>query len=413
MFRLVRYRMYGVAAAALAVGLSAAVPAGPARAATVPAPPFTECPAIGQAPSCEILLVVNPDGTVSVANDPSVGPFDGSDDTLVGIVNNSQTAVKAVTVDGPGSGLAGFDGDGICSGDYGTWNGSAGCPYGPTGYEGPGTSFVTDPSNLDEAEVDFAGGLAAGGTAYFSLEGALATAQLTARKGGLASFTVTGSDSSALGQAGKQDTGSPKQAKACRTKLGQVKFAASDAIALEALGAFATGGLNVAANNLAQFLSGTGDELDYSDTSTAATEVAASTEFSQENTAIFTYIKQQLANGVTQITPPTGSNGIHTLGFTSLRKEPDLYLAFRYTHSISVTGTGTLSNGSYTGSLVYTIGESYGFNKGNKLLDAGPALRYLQTTCGAPWYPKGAHWFPVTVTVSVPFTIPAPAGSGG
>jgi hypothetical protein len=163
----------------------AIVPAATASAAGAPAAPFTQCPAVGADPSCEILLVVNPGNTVSVYGDPSVGPFDGSDDTLVGIVNDSSAAVKAVTVSGPGSGLSGFDGDGICSGDYGTWNGSSSCPYGPTGYEGPGTSFVTSPSLPDSAEVDFTGGLAPGKSAYFSLEGALTSAQLTAREGSL------------------------------------------------------------------------------------------------------------------------------------------------------------------------------------------------------------------------------------
>ena len=180
------FKILAAVASVLAVGASlAVVPAVPAGATTAPAPPFTECPAIGASPSCEILLVVNTDNTVSVIGDPSVGPFDGNDDTLVGIINDSTSAVDAVTVSGPGSDLSGFDGDGICSGDYGTWNGSAGCPYGPTGYEGPGTSFVTDPSLPDSAEIDFTGGLAPGKSAYFSLEGALTSAELTAREGGL------------------------------------------------------------------------------------------------------------------------------------------------------------------------------------------------------------------------------------
>ena len=180
------FTIFAAVASVFAVGASLAVgPAVPAGAATAPALPFTECPAIGASPSCEILLVVNADNTVSVLGDPSVGPFDGSDDTLVGIINDSTSAVAAVTVSGPGSDLSGFDGDGICSGDYGTWNGSAGCPYGPTGYEGPGTSFVTDPSLPDSAEIDFTGGLTPGKSAYFSLEGALTSAELTAREGGL------------------------------------------------------------------------------------------------------------------------------------------------------------------------------------------------------------------------------------
>jgi hypothetical protein len=149
------FNLLAIAVSALVTGGSLAMAqAGPAGAAAAPSPPFTECPAIGASPSCQILLVINSDNTVSVDGDPSVGTFDGSDDTLVGIINNSKAAVKAVTVSGPGSGLSGFDEDGICSGDYGSWTGSAKCPYGPTGYEGPGTSLVTDPSLPNSAEVD-------------------------------------------------------------------------------------------------------------------------------------------------------------------------------------------------------------------------------------------------------------------
>jgi len=44
---------------------------------------------------------------------------------------------------------------------------------------------VTDPALADSAEVDFAGGLKPGGNAFFSLEGALTSAELTARQGSL------------------------------------------------------------------------------------------------------------------------------------------------------------------------------------------------------------------------------------
>jgi len=190
-----------IAASAAVVGWGVSVaPNAIAGANGAPTPPYTQCPAIGASPSCEILLVVNPDGSVSVDGDPSVGPFDGGDDTLVGIVNDSNIDVKAVTVSGPGSGLSEFDGDGICSGDYGTWNGSSGCPYGPTGYEGPGTSFVTSPSLPDSAEVDFTGGLAPGASRYFSLEGALTSAQLTARQGPLTGRYVALGDSYSSGE---------------------------------------------------------------------------------------------------------------------------------------------------------------------------------------------------------------------
>lgn len=186
----------------LCVGAATAVTllgvmAGTASASGSVTPPFTECPGIGAAPSCEILLVVNPDQTISVLGDPSVGPYDGSDDTLVGILNNSSSAIAAVTVSGTGSGLAGFDGDGICTYSTGGTNSSgfAGDSYctsqqldgtDPGDYAGPGTSFTLDPNSQDDVEVDFAdNGLAAGGSTYFSLEGALTAAVVTARKGGL------------------------------------------------------------------------------------------------------------------------------------------------------------------------------------------------------------------------------------
>lgn len=148
-----------------------------ASTGAIPLPPFRQCPSVGASPSCQILVVVNPDSSVSVYGDSNISPYDGGDDTLVGVENQSSTPVDAITVTGPGTGLGGLDGDGLCS------FGVAGCPFGPTGYEGPGTSLVTKASLPDDAEIDFTGGLGAGKAAYFSLEGALTSAQLKGRKG--------------------------------------------------------------------------------------------------------------------------------------------------------------------------------------------------------------------------------------
>jgi hypothetical protein len=148
----------------------------PAAAATS-GPPYSQCPSIGASPSCQLLVVVNADRTVSVVGDPAIRPFDGSDDTLVGVVNHSAAPVSAITVTGPGTGLGNLDGDGLCT------FGVAGCPFGTTSYEGPGTSIVLAAALPDSAEIDFAGGLAAGASTYFSLEGALTSAKLTARQG--------------------------------------------------------------------------------------------------------------------------------------------------------------------------------------------------------------------------------------
>ena len=49
-------------------------------------PPFTECPAIGSDPSgCQILVVINPGGGISIYADPTEGPYDGSEDALIGV----------------------------------------------------------------------------------------------------------------------------------------------------------------------------------------------------------------------------------------------------------------------------------------------------------------------------------------
>jgi hypothetical protein len=173
-------------AATLAVAAVTATPllGGVASAATL-APPYRQCPAVGASASCQILVVINADRSVSVLGDPAVTVYDGSDDTLVGVLNNSKTAVSAITVNGPGTGLAGLDHDGLC-----TYN-VAGCPFGPTSYEGPGTTIVTSAALADSAEIDFTGGLAAGHSTYFSLEGALTSARLTARQGHLTGPTLS------------------------------------------------------------------------------------------------------------------------------------------------------------------------------------------------------------------------------
>ncbi len=159
--------------------------------ASSPHPPFSQCPSVGASSSCKVLLVVNVDRSVTVYDDPAIGDYDGGDDTLVGIWNQSASPVDAVTVTGTGSSLALLDGDGLCT------FGVVGCPFGPTGYEGPGTSIVTEPSLPDSAEIDFTGGLPAGATGYFSLEGTLTSAQLTARQGHLGGYVALGDSYSA------------------------------------------------------------------------------------------------------------------------------------------------------------------------------------------------------------------------
>ena len=83
--------------------------------------------------------------------DPAAPPngYDGVEDTLIGVQNNSGRPISSINLASTTASIFGFDQDGIC--DPSSWpaptttNTPPGCPgpqgFGPTGYEGPGTSF--------------------------------------------------------------------------------------------------------------------------------------------------------------------------------------------------------------------------------------------------------------------------------
>src|SRR4051795_703545 len=78
---------------------------------------FTQCPPIGDDEGCQVLITVNPDGTGTVSEDPATGPYEGAEDALVGLQNNSAGTVKSINLSSSLD-IFGFDGDGIC--DIGT-----------------------------------------------------------------------------------------------------------------------------------------------------------------------------------------------------------------------------------------------------------------------------------------------------
>ena len=119
---------------------------------------------------CNSVLTLGPGGVNTVVAGGSSTPYDGSDDNLVGVINNSGHTVNSVNLTGYGNGggLFAFDGDGI--------NEVLGVAYNPhdsTGYGGP-ISYFTNLSTTtyfdDTGTVNFFGGLANGSTTYFSLE---------------------------------------------------------------------------------------------------------------------------------------------------------------------------------------------------------------------------------------------------
>lgn len=121
---------------------------------------------------CNVVITFNANGSVTTTI-PNSNPYDGVEDTLVGVVNNTGSAIASFNLaSATNSQLFGFDGDGACDG-FGDYESIANCTGAtdPSGYGGPGVTFSGINGALTAGTVNFAGGIAAnGGTAWFSLE---------------------------------------------------------------------------------------------------------------------------------------------------------------------------------------------------------------------------------------------------
>jgi hypothetical protein len=146
-------------------------------------PPFAQCPAVGQNASCRILIVIEPGGSLRVFTDPNAAStYDGIEDTLIGVVNSSQNSIASIPLRGANP-IFSFDGDGICGNDPNTGfpfvPAPPGCPFGPTGYEGPGVSFSNISADQTSGSVSFNPPLGPNGgpgsSTYFGLELAIQT----------------------------------------------------------------------------------------------------------------------------------------------------------------------------------------------------------------------------------------------
>jgi hypothetical protein len=133
----------------------------PVRAASVCAPGTTDSAGI-----CNIEITVAADGTISTAIPAgATATYDGADDALFGVINNSSSPITGFHL--TGADIGGFDGDGID-----VFPGIPGKVAGNpdiTGYGGPLGFFTNNLGN--SLDVNFFGGLAAGATTFFSLEG--------------------------------------------------------------------------------------------------------------------------------------------------------------------------------------------------------------------------------------------------
>jgi len=127
-----------------------------------------QCPAVGQANGCNVIITItNTGASVSVTGEK---PYDGVEDMLVGVVNNSSLPIRALELRS-GMGIFNFDGDGI------TMYGIAGNAMDGTGYGGPNAYFTAIDFTKKTGTVNFIASIAPfGGTGFFSLEEALKSA---------------------------------------------------------------------------------------------------------------------------------------------------------------------------------------------------------------------------------------------
>jgi hypothetical protein len=143
-------------------------------ASTTPTPPFLECPAVGADSSCALLINLT-DGGPQILADATQGPYDGDDDTLIGIVNNSSASVSSIPLSSSTLPIFGFDGDGICT-YIAVCSGNT---SDTTGYGGPNSYFTDISADTMSGTVDFVTPLAPGSSTYFSLEDALNATSFT------------------------------------------------------------------------------------------------------------------------------------------------------------------------------------------------------------------------------------------
>jgi|SRR5579863_2531880 len=178
--------------------------AGGALACAAPVS-FSVCPNVGNDTNgCELLITVtavNGSGMATAftvaTNSPDHGPFDGNDDTLIGITNGTSSAVKSIYLfGGVGGNIFGFDNDGACSGAYTPAPTSSECgnsSQNPTGYGSetnvagtvlPVTFTVgglcgAGDTDCGTALINGSTGLGSGQSTWFDLEGRVTGTSLT------------------------------------------------------------------------------------------------------------------------------------------------------------------------------------------------------------------------------------------
>ena len=210
-------------------------------------------------------------------------------------------------------------------------------------------------------------------------------------------FTVSGNRP--VPANGSQDTA----AQAAGATCDDAQLTADANLGSEIASGFAAANFPAAASLLRHFLAGEGTAVNYPAGSRISRLAGARSAFRVMNEQVQAAVARQLKAGDVQVELSSGQ--LPTVTFSDTTS--DLYWSFRGTQGLTVSGSGSRKSGRYVGTLTYVIRDSYGFPADDTLDGFGPPMRYLQTVCGAPQHAGGAHWFPDTVTVTVPFDQPA------
>src|SRR3984893_11213757 len=138
-----------------------------------------QCPSVGNDTGCGAVITITTTGAQPPVKS-SQGLYDGSDDTLVGVVNNipactggnstSACGISIYSIDlTSGTNIFSFDGNGINSPPFNV----PGNAKDNTGYGGPNAYFTNINSAGTSGRVNFITPIPPGGSSYFSLENVL------------------------------------------------------------------------------------------------------------------------------------------------------------------------------------------------------------------------------------------------
>ena len=97
---------------AFLVAVVATMCAGWVMSASAGAVLFPQCPAVDLNTGCQFLVNVS-DSESAIETDSTQGPYEGSDDALIGVVNNSSKPISSIPFSAENE-LFGFEKDGIC-----------------------------------------------------------------------------------------------------------------------------------------------------------------------------------------------------------------------------------------------------------------------------------------------------------